>query len=427
MAAKGLLGATVKLVPMLLLLGCGGAGEGRLNQAAAPAREPPGQTLHVAPSADCVTVEPCYASVQEALDAASDGDLIKVAAGAYTTTAPQVARIEKDVHLIGGYHPQDWSRSDPGTNVTVLDAEAVPGRRGVAIDGPMATPIKLAGFRIQRGYAQGSDGGGIHIAGGSVVLEDNTVTKGAADGCGGGVFVSDGQVTMRRNRMEANAAAYGGGLCVAGGSVSVEGDVLMGNEARPSGGAIAVSGGSLSGANVTVAGNPLAGAGVYLTGGEVTGIHWTLADNGQYGAVATLGVETDRGSAGFVNTIVASHRRGFFGSGVVAHRTLFHDVDNPCMAGASCVSNLFGDPQFLDPAQGDYRIGPDSAAINQGYGTEVVTDTEGGPRPVGAAPDLGAHEARPGEMVADESVAATPGDRRVYLPLVLRRAVAAGP
>lgn len=416
----------VKLVPMLLLLGCAGAGEGRLDQAAAPSREPAARTHHVAPSADCVTVHPCYATVQEALDAASDGDLIKVAGGVYNTTNPQVARIERGVHLIGGYHPGDWSRSDPVTNVTVLDAEAVPGRRGVTIDGPMATPITLAGFRIQGGYAQESDGGGIHIAGGSVVLEDNTVVNSTAAACGGGVFVSDGQVTMRRNRIEANAAAYGGGLCIAGGSVSVEGDAFTANEARPSGGAIAVGGGSLSGANVTVVGNPLAGAGVYLTGGEVTGVHWTLADNGQYGVVATLGVETDRGSAGFVNTVVASHRSGFCGSGVVAHRTLFHDVENPCMAGASCVSNLFGDPQFLDPGQGDYRIGPDSAAINQGYGTEVVTDREGGARPVGTAPDLGAHEARPVTTVPDEGGAGTPGDRRVYLPLVLRNVPSTG-
>ncbi len=427
MAAKGLLGAMVKLVPMLLLLGCAGAGDGRLDRAAAPSREPPGRTLHVAPSADCETVHPCYGTIQEALDDASDGDLIKVAGGVYTTTTPHVARIGKGIHLIGGYHPGDWSKSDPDTNVTVLDAETVPGRRGVTIDGPAAPPITLAGFRIQRGYAQGSDGGGIYIADGSVVLEDNTVVNSIADGCGGGVFVSDGQVTMRRNRIEANAAAYGGGLCVAGGSVSVEGDAFTANEARPSGGAIAVAGGSLSGANVSVVGNSLAGAGVYLTGGELTGIHWTMADNGQYAVIAALGVETDRGSAGFVNTIVASHRSGFCGSGVVAHRTLFHDVENPCMAGASCVSNLFGDPQFLDPAQGDYRIGPDSAAIGQGYGTEVAIDREGSARPVGTAPDLGAYEARPVATVPDQGAAAPPGDRRAYLPLVLRRAPAAGP
>ena len=39
--------------------------------------------LHVAPGGDCGGATPCYATVQAAVDAAVEGDTIKIAAGTY--------------------------------------------------------------------------------------------------------------------------------------------------------------------------------------------------------------------------------------------------------------------------------------------------------------------------------------------------------
>ncbi len=63
-----------------------------------------------------------------------------------------------------------------------------------------------------------------------------------------------------------------------------------------------------------------------------------------------------------------------------------------------------GDPQFVDPANGDFHLQSDSPAVDAGSATAApVVDLDGDPRPNGAGYDIGADEWRMA---------------RVYLPLV---------
>lgn len=406
MDAKSLLGVIVRLIPVLLVAACGRTEGRKPRQPRTPIPEP-ARTLYVAASSNCGAKSPCYRGVQDAVDAASDGDLIKVAGGVYTTTDSQVLTVQKGVHLVGGYRVDDWSEPDSVAQPTILDAEGVPGRRGVFVDGTDALTITLVGFQIQRGYAKESEGGGICIAGGSVVLEGNSILSSTAGVSGGGVFVSGGQVTLRHNLIRGNSSTYGGGLYVDGGEVLLQGDIFRENEAGPKGGAIALGGGAITGTNVSVVQNSLAEAGVYLCGGHLTGSHWTLADNGRYGVVTHLGINEAGGSAQLRNSIVAYHSAGLGGASARAHQTLFHEVTVACMTGASCVSNLFGDPKFVDRLHGDYHIQRDSAAVDQAHGLEVPVDMDGEIRPIGSASDIGADEVET--------------KRNLYLPLVARR------
>ena len=54
--------------------------------------------------------------------------------------------------------------------------------------------------------------------------------------------------------------------------------------------------------------------------------------------------------------------------------------------------NLWADPAFVDPDNGDYRIGAGSAAIDAGVDAGVTTDIDGETRPFGAGYDIGADE-----------------------------------
>lgn len=412
MDGKRLLGGIFRLIPLLLVVACTRMEDRKPGPPPTSFPEPT-RTLYVAESSNCGAASPCYGTIQDAVDAASDGTLIKIAGGVYTTTESQVLSVKKGVHLVGGYDVDDWSEPDATGKPTVLDAERVPQRRGVFVDGTGVPTITLTGLQVQWGDAQGTHGGGIYVAGGSIVLNENSVLSSTAGASGGGVFVSQGRVTLRHNIIRANSAPYGGGLYVDGGEVSLEGDIFAQNEAGNMGGAVALGGGVLTGTNVSVVQNPLAEAGVYLCGGHLTGSHWTLADNGAYGVVTHLGINDDGGSARLRNSIVAYHGTGLGGANAAAHRTLFHRVSIPCRPGASCVSNLFGDPAFVDRSNGDYHIGRDSAAVDQASGLDVPVDMDGEVRPMGSTSDIGADE--------------VDTERTLYLPLIARGAMSGSP
>jgi hypothetical protein len=56
---------------------------------------------------------------------------------------------------------------------------------------------------------------------------------------------------------------------------------------------------------------------------------------------------------------------------------------------------IAGDPAFVDPARGNFRLSPQSAAVNGGSGALFMPkDLEGTARPQGAGVDLGAYELR---------------------------------
>ncbi|MGH9363518.1 MAG: right-handed parallel beta-helix repeat-containing protein, partial [Thermoanaerobaculia bacterium] len=58
--------------------------------------------------------------------------------------------------------------------------------------------------------------------------------------------------------------------------------------------------------------------------------------------------------------------------------------------------NIALDPQFVDPAQADYRLKPGSPALEAGTAEGApATDLEGNPRPCGSGIDLGAYESCP--------------------------------
>ena len=113
------------------------------------------------------------------------------------------------------------------------------------------------------------------------------------------------------------------------------------------------------------------------------------------------------------NSIIYSHDVGVFvygtlgrASSVVLYNTLSYSnttsFDNDGNSTGDDIGTVYGDPDFL--ADG-YHIGPASAAIDAGLDAGVLSDVDGGTRPVGGGYDIGADE-RPHE---------------VYLPLVLRQ------
>jgi len=135
---------------------------------------------------------------------------------------------------------------------------------------------------------------------------------------------------------------------------------------------------------------------------QATLIHNTLVGSGAGNGVY---VATGYVTLSLTNTIVVSHTWGITNtvpasSTVYADHTLFWANDQDGIRGTNPVD---GDPAFADPAGGDYHLCGGSAAVDAGVEAGIDTDIDGDGRPLGAAPDIGADEAR-----------------FVFLPLVLR-------
>ena len=151
---------------------------------------------------------PCQ-SIQFAINQASNGDTIKIAAGTYTRNAasdlcviylgyPAVTCIiNKNLTLLGGYPSGNWSSANPAAHPTIIDGEWQ--YRGVWVQDtePWANPVAgvtMDGFTIRRGYVKGSDSGS----------DSDTFAF------GGGLFADHSRLTLRNMRFENNIAVGGG-------------------------------------------------------------------------------------------------------------------------------------------------------------------------------------------------------------------------
>ena len=199
-------------------------------------------THYVAPGGDCGGAAPCYATIQAAVDAAPDGDTIKVAQGTYRSSDLQVVYINRAITLAGGYSTTDWLDSHPDTQPSVIDAENVPGRRGIRLGVVGTAIVVIEGLTIQNGFAV-SQGGGIFITDGTVQLRQLVVrnsTAGSGNPTGGGIKVLNGDVSVDNCTIEGNSAGpssgQGGGIYIEDGRLLVKNSVFRQNFAYMGGG-----------------------------------------------------------------------------------------------------------------------------------------------------------------------------------------------
>ncbi len=344
-----------------------------------------------------------FETIQAAIDAAGDGDLIMVAAGLYGGAGNYELDFTGKKVTLG---------SEAGPEETVIDCGFA--GCGFRFTSGESQETVVYGFTVSDGGIIGS-GGGVQCVGTSPTIENCRITGCSAGfGSGGGIYCGEGASPriLDCEILDNSADAEGGGIFLGTGSGAVlNTSTIRGNEGMERGGGIfcldsspliqrclifqnlsEVGGGLGSSGNAnpsivncTIAENyAVTGCGVYFGSSYGLLVHSTITSNVGTGSGGIVCEEY--ASPSIVNCIVWRNN----GPEIVSVNAYvsYCDVQN----GWPGTGNIDADPLFTRPGSSDYHILPASPCVDAARNTPVLSDIDGEDRPFGAAPDIGSDE-----------------------------------
>jgi uncharacterized repeat protein (TIGR01451 family) len=269
-------------------------------------------TIHyVTPDGNCGTgYEPCYDNIQAAVDAARSGDEIRVAAGLYLLAggSGQVAYVDKDLVIRGGYTADNWDIPHPETNATELTAMGqgrvmiISGTLEVTVEGLHLTFGDAEG--LGDGMPGGESGGGLYVFEATATLRhswllNNTAPAGYGLG-GGGLYARESVLTLEDNVVQDNYGSWGGGLLFDDTDATVRDCHIESNEAggmgSRGGGIAAINNSDVTLSSTMIQGNETTfvsgseGGGVYVENSHAIFVENTIEGNYTRREAAGVGI-----------------------------------------------------------------------------------------------------------------------------------------
>ena len=343
------------------------------------------------------------ANTDGAVDACTAGtgaDTVVVPAGIYTLTLGTQLGIYSDLTLTGA-----------GKDSTIVQAAASPGdaSQRVFLISDASTSVDLSDLTIRHG--KGFGGGGI-LNFGSLTLTNTDVTANIAE-IGGGIWNRQkATLTMTNSSVTANtasreASANGGGINNFGGTLVLNNSTVSGNMAGGIGGGITnLISAVLTVTNSTIAGNQAEfGGGIMneIGGGTVTVSNSTINGNIANRTGGGGGIVNNTGTIILINTIIANSTGSDCTRSVTS---LGHNLDSDGTCALVATGDLSNTDPLLGPLQDNggstftHALLPSSPAIDAGNPATPgsggnaceAADQRGVARPHRAACDIGAFE-----------------------------------
>ena len=161
-----------------------------------------------------------YATIQAAIDAAFDHDIVELADGTYTGLG------NKDLDFAGKAIAVRSASGDPES--CIIDCEG--DGRGFYFHSGEGPSSAIAGLTITNGSISGS-GGGVYCSGSSPTLSNCAILHNAASNSGGGIYCGAGSPTLINCTINRCWANTGGGVYCVSGSPTLTNCTISGNSA----------------------------------------------------------------------------------------------------------------------------------------------------------------------------------------------------
>jgi putative cofactor-binding repeat protein len=299
-----------------------------------------------------------YDTVQAAVDAATESDLIKVSGYCPGTSTrgglTQGVYVTKTVTIEGGYLPDFEDAPDPESYPTAIDA--LGGGRGMVISGTISPLVE--GLRIAGGDALGQGGigefgdrdggGGVYIFASTATISNCAVYSNTAEGgaglaasfsnatirgndiysntatdqSGGGVLVGGtGTATIRDNRIHDNVSTggTGGGVACFYASPALSGNEISDNYTDEHGGGVSLqecNGAAIEGNTIVHNESDVDGGGIYVEDSQASLTGNVIVDNtSDTGSAGGVKLQTSHGATLSANEIM-SNTANWVGAGV---------------------------------------------------------------------------------------------------------------
>jgi hypothetical protein len=349
------------------------------------------------------------ATIQGAISAASNGDVVAVHPGTYLEheidflgKAIRVTGIDPlDPQTVGAtvingqaagtvfYFHRGETRQSVLTGLTIMGGlgEGYPNNRAGGVTCRDNSSPTIEHCLIRNNTAGG--GGGIYVKESAPSVSECTIRDNQVEFRGGGIYCHLAPMEIARCTIVDNVAAFGGGITCNDCTPQIHECDIRRNYGSTGGGGIVCAAAEPSILNCMIIGNDGGGAGGGFSFAQSSPVisNCTIANN--IVSSSGGGAFFSESSPTFVNCIFWGDATGEFDiySGTPAAN--YCDIQG----GFAGQGNLQNDPRFVNPADGDFHIQPSSPCVDRGtLTTAPEIDFDGDPRPSGDGIDIGADE-----------------------------------